>query len=347
MEIRTCPSPQCPVCGRAGVIVYEGITDRSHFVPGSWRHLRCTECAIVWLDPQPAPEDLGLCYSEGYYTHGHGDAEAVSPGRSALMRMLRGAVLSGKYGYDQYRPSFPMSALAGRPLALIPEIQSRATYEWNNALAPWRSGGSVLDIGCGSGAYLRTMRALGWKVFGVEPDARAADITRDRAGAEVFVGTIGSVELPLRSFDAVVSMHAIEHDSDPVRFLTRAAECLRPGGFLYIQTPNYNSLARRVFGRDWYALDPPRHLTMFTPASLAGLARQTGLLRSVRVRTLSRRSRREAEHVYALKQTGSFHGDLRLTIPATLAIGLFSFAEKAGNSLFPIGEEIELTAEAH
>jgi 2-polyprenyl-3-methyl-5-hydroxy-6-metoxy-1,4-benzoquinol methylase len=44
---------------------------------------------------------------------------------------------------------------------------------------------------------------------------------------------IGSVQLPPRSFDAVVSMHAIEHVSDPFRFLTRAAECLRPGGSVH------------------------------------------------------------------------------------------------------------------
>ena len=316
------------------------------FYSGPWRHLRCTECNLVWLDPQPIPEDLSLCYSDSYYTHVHGESDAVSLGRSPLMRMLRGSVLSGKYGYHQFRPAFPLSDMAGRLLAVIPGIESRATYSWNNALAPWRSGGSVLDIGCGSGRYLRTMHALGWKVSGVEPDTRAANLARDRAGADVFIGVIGSVQLPPRSFDAVVSMHAIEHDSDPRRFLTRAAECLRPGGFLYIQTPNYNSLARRVFGRDWYAHDPPRHLTLFTPASLERLARQTGLLRSIQVRAISRRSRREAEHVYALKQTGSFHGDLRPTIPSTLAITLFSLVEKVGNSLLPIGEELELTAEA-
>ena len=346
MEIRTSPAPQCCLCGRAGSVVYEGLADRVHFIPGSWRHLRCTECDITWLDPQPVPEDLSLCYPDGYYTQARRESEAISLGRSPLMRMLRGSVLSGKYGYHHFRPDFPLSDTAGRLLALIPGVQSRATYRWNNAMAPWRSGGSVLDIGCGSGEYLRYMHALGWKVSGVEPDPRAADVARDRAGADVIVGVIGSVHLPPRSFDAVVSMHAIEHVSDPFRFLTRAAECLRPGGFLCIQTPNYNSLARRVFGRDWYAHDPPRHLTLFTPASLERLAHKTGLLRSVRVRTLSRRSRREAEHVYALKQTGNFHGDLRLTIPSALAIAFLSFVEKTANPFLPLGEEIELTAEA-
>lgn len=346
MEIRTLPSLQCPLCGNAGRIVYEALTDRAYFIPGSWRHLRCMQCDLVWLDPQPISEDLGLCYPGTYYTHDATEEEPIGLGRSGLAVKLRGAVLSGKYGYHHYRPPFLGSDTIGRLLAAIPKIRSRATYKWNHALAPWRAGGSVLDIGCGGGDYLRTMSALGWKVFGIEPDALAAAVARRRAGAEIAVGNIGSARLPLRSFDAVVSLHCIEHDADPIAFLTRAAEYLRPGGFLYIQTPNYNSLVRRVFGRDWYALDPPRHLTLFTPASLGRLARKTGLLRSIRVRTISRRGRREAEHVFALKQTGGFHGELRRTVTSSLAIRLLSFMETAGNPFLPIGEEIELMAEA-
>jgi hypothetical protein len=92
------------------------------------------------------------------------------------------------------------------------------------------------------------------------------------------------------------------------------------------------------------ALDVPRHLHLLTPASLRAIAEASGPLRVVSLRTLTRRARREREHVYAVRQTGDFHGSFQPTIAQSFALGMFSAVERAGNSFLRWGEEIELIA---
>ena len=60
-------------------------------------------------------------------------------------------------------------------------------------------------------------------------------------------------------FDAVIMRHVVEHFHSPRSVLKRSADHLRPGGLIFISTPNFDSLDRRVFGANWYDYDTPRH----------------------------------------------------------------------------------------
>ena len=105
------------------------------------------------------------------------------------------------------------------------------------------------------------MRALGWDVQGMDIDDAALEQAR-RAGLSVRGGTL---EQPAGAaagggFDALTLNHVLEHLPDPVGALRSARELLRPGGVLWVATPNLRSLAHRMFKRDWLSLDPPRHL---------------------------------------------------------------------------------------
>ncbi|GDX58274.1 hypothetical protein LBMAG30_24370 [Comamonadaceae bacterium] len=51
---------------------------------------------------------------------------------------------------------------------------------------------------------------------------------------------------------------------------------LRPGGSLWLQTPNINALGHRRFGVHWLGLDPPRHLSLLTPKTLFKLLDECG-----------------------------------------------------------------------
>jgi hypothetical protein len=51
---------------------------------------------------------------------------------------------------------------------------------------------------------------------------------------------------------------------------------LRPGGGLFIDTPNIESIGHEIYGADWLHLDPPRHLLLFNRSSLADAVSGSG-----------------------------------------------------------------------
>lgn len=137
--------------------------------------------------------------------------------------------------------------------------------------------GRLLDVGCFEGQFLRVAQALGWQVVGTEISTMAASFARETCGLDVRIGALETLSLPAHSFDAVTFHDVVEHLPQPVHTLAEAARVLRPGGALYIWTPNFDSLTRRLFlGQQWGAVVFPWHLCYFTPATLTCAIEQAG-----------------------------------------------------------------------
>jgi SAM-dependent methyltransferase len=133
----------------------------------------------------------------------------------------------------------------------------------------------ILDAGCGAGYDLRPFKARGCGVFGIEADPRAAEEAR-REGVDVQCCPIEAAAFPDARFDVITMNHALEHVFDPRAALANLRRMLRPDGILYLLFPTADGLWFRVFGRDWYNLDVPRHLHFFGHRSFLRLARETG-----------------------------------------------------------------------
>ena len=254
--VRVRSAENCLLCGRQGQPLYTGLRDRLFEAPGVWSLFRCGNCSLVWLNPTPLPEDIGKLYKT-YYTHNLDS----SPGpRQPFRRNLKGAILVTKFGYTHVLPSRPWRWLA-RFAALVPLVRDWAA---SSVMFLKREHGlSLLDVGCGYGAFLAKMRNLGWEVEGVEPGPEAARIAREQHGLKVRVGTLEQSNLAPESYDAITMSHVIEHLHDPVATLKRCHEALKPGGSLIVVTPNVASLGHRYFWRCYFHLDPPRHLFLF------------------------------------------------------------------------------------
>ncbi|MCX7598431.1 MAG: class I SAM-dependent methyltransferase, partial [Armatimonadetes bacterium] len=152
----------------------------------------------------------------------------------------------------------------------------RATRQSIDLLARRFPGGRGLDVGCGVGVIAALMRKAGLRPVGLDPYEHACRVAREQYGLEVVCGYLHEANLPDCSFDAVTFFDVLEHTYDPVAELKEARRLLNFGGLVIVKVPNIQALQARVFGRWWYCLDVPRHLSFFSPATLRHALEKAG-----------------------------------------------------------------------
>jgi SAM-dependent methyltransferase len=119
------------------------------------------------------------------------------------------------------------------------------------------------------------MKDAGWSVKGIEINDSARHSSIETYGLEV-IGPDQLPDLEKHSFDCITLWHVLEHFHDPRDYLARLRELLKPGGTMIIAVPNIVSADAVYYGSYWAALDVPRHLWHFSPATLRLLAGKTG-----------------------------------------------------------------------
>jgi 2-polyprenyl-3-methyl-5-hydroxy-6-metoxy-1,4-benzoquinol methylase len=136
--------------------------------------------------------------------------------------------------------------------------------------------GSILDIGCGTGAFLNTMKEAGWKITGLEPDetaikkAKALYQIHPQSPSELF-------NLSDQQFDAITMWHVLEHVHQLNEYLFQLRKILKDNGTLFIAVPNYTSFDAQFYKETWAAYDVPRHLYHFSPKSIEMLVKRYGM----------------------------------------------------------------------
>src|SRR5439155_4856216 len=139
---------------------------------------------------------------------------------------------------------------------------------------------TMLDYGCGGGAFLKRALRCGWDARGFELGRRGRDECL-KAGLNV-AATVA--ELPDHQFRVITLHHVFEHIHDYRTALTDIRRLLSPGGVLFIEVPNASSLraklslrilSRRLrFDERYRAF--PIHLAYFDKRSLGTLLRRHG-----------------------------------------------------------------------
>jgi 2-polyprenyl-3-methyl-5-hydroxy-6-metoxy-1,4-benzoquinol methylase len=198
-------------------------------------------------NPRPTPAAIGDYYPAGYdsFANKGGDRRGIS-------RALRDLV------HLPYRLRYGPDQLTSEPV---------------------KPGLRLLDVGCGAGIYLEAMQARGWEAWGVEPSPDQAEAVRRRLKLpleRVFAGRAENATFPPGSFDLVTMFHVLEHLHEPVTVLTMVRSWLREGGTLRLRVPNLDSYESRLFGRLWFGLEIPRHLTHFEPQTIRRVLEAAG-----------------------------------------------------------------------
>jgi SAM-dependent methyltransferase len=336
--IRVEEVPLCRLCSQEGDFLYKDLRDRLFGVSGVWSLRRCPKCSLVWLDPRPVSEDVGKLY-ERYLTH---DVTNFVPVLAGLRSRVRDAILAGELGYGVI-PVGRCKKLMGRVVARIRPIKE--LVELNVMTLEGTPRGKLLDVGCGNGQFLVKMEQLGWETTGVEFDDQAVKVARERFSLNVHGGSLQNANFTSQTFDAITMNHVIEHLLDPIDTLRECYRILKPGGKIVVVTPNIESLGHWMFGKCWYALDPPRHLWLFSLGTLRACL-ELAKFRIVILRTGPRQARTTWRNSSLIRRNGCLPGGfpekvgLSLHAEGFIFQGVEHFLCQLGN----VGEELVLVA---
>jgi SAM-dependent methyltransferase len=197
--------------------------------------LRCPRCDLVYLPVEPTESAIRSLYDQGYFV----DGSAVD-------------------GYVDY---------LGEETTHRRQARSCLRFIARLGWAP----GKLLDVGCAAGFLLDEARKGGWDVTGIDASDYAAGQARARFGVHVVTGVFPEGLQNAGPFDVITSLNVIEHLPRSAAVERRCAELLRPGGLLFIETWNRDSIAARIMGRRWHQWAPPSVLVWHNRSSLLRL----------------------------------------------------------------------------
>lgn len=133
---------------------------------------------------------------------------------------------------------------------------------------------SILDYGCGNGDFLLKMKQNGLGISGVEFSKDGRDICSKKLNAKIFDEN-EFYELKDK-FDVVTLWHVLEHIYEPNEVLAKIRKILKEDGALIISVPNIDSLQFKIFGKNTFHLDIPRHFVHYSPKTLRMLLEKNG-----------------------------------------------------------------------
>lgn len=230
----------CPVCGAASV--QPVLKAKDYTVSAEiFSVCECAACTARFTQDAPTAETIAPYYkSENYISHTN-----TSKG-----------LINGLYQWVRKRTLKQKRRLVQQETGLVT--------------------GTMLDLGSGTGAFAGEMKAGGWQVSGLEPDADARKVAIDSFGVTL-QDTSDFYTLSDNQFDAITMWHVLEHVHDLQGYMAKLKTLLKENGRLIIAVPNYTSGDAASYGEYWAAYDVPRHLYHFSPVAMKGLVEKHGL----------------------------------------------------------------------
>lgn len=227
-----------PKCNLCGNEIFDTLFENLTYweYPGKFRIARCKKCSLVFTSPRPILLEMEKYYESEMYF--------------------------------------------GRDIEKKDEIDDRDNREMHygpmyELILRKKEKGKIFDIGAGTGMLLSKFKEKGWGVDGIELTHNAVSYAKKKYGIKLRRGDF--LEKKIKDvYDVVVLNGALEHLHRPLETLTKARDNLRNKGFILISIPNNDSLGGKIFGKNWFAWQPPRHLYHFSPKTVRKMLEKAG-----------------------------------------------------------------------
>lgn len=200
---------------------------------------QCASCLFRLTNPRPDTDSIGSYYQSDEYVSHNDKSDGLI---NTAYRMVRNYTLRAK---------------------------QKLINKLNNG------PGRLLDVGCGTGAFLETCQSGGWEIMGMEPDnnARAVAQGKLKVALKPNLNALHKGE----TFDIITLWHVLEHIPNLNETIEQLKAHLSEKGTLIIAVPNSDSYDAQYFREYWAAYDVPRHLHHFTPSTIKFLFDKHGL----------------------------------------------------------------------
>lgn len=226
----------CNFCGHSHAEKYLTLTDLRLNLPGSWNLMKCENCGLLFIDPQPVWEELSAHYPKEYHAYLRKD--------SRITDLLR------EFGLRKR----------------VKSILRRTSVQ----------KGSLLDVGCATGDFLQAFRAISdWDVIGLEIVPEAVSAARAK-GLSIIEKDLADASLEGGSFDVITLWDVLEHMPDPARILQICYGLLKPGGTLVLKCPDPAGKEAKLFEESWIGFEAPQHLFGFPKPVLFSKLKEIG-----------------------------------------------------------------------
>jgi SAM-dependent methyltransferase len=229
---------ECPIC--SGNIFEPHMICTDHTVSHeTFQLVRCAACNFIVTSPRPDDEQLARYYlSKDYVSH----SKNAKGFFHNLYQVARYFTLNWKT-----------------------DLVSANTRSITNP--------SVLDYGCGTGAFMDRCKKKGFSVTGIEP----SEIARQNAYEEVKFEIYPNVNAIGNTFDSITLWHVLEHIPDLNEVIPQLKNKLSKNGMMFIAVPNHHSKDALHYKQAWAGFDVPRHLWHFSDTTMKRLLTKHGL----------------------------------------------------------------------
>ena len=227
----------CPVC--EGESHKKHIEGKDHNVTGNVFNIaECLSCGFRYTNPRPKEKHIYKYYqSKNYISH--------SSTKKGLINKIYHLVRS----YQFYKKKE------------VIQISSNMKK------------GKILDIGCGTGDFLKYMDTSGWETDGVETDEGAKIVAEKKLGKKI-KEKLEHIEGESK-YDVISMWHVLEHVYDVKDYLKKVNKLLKKNGVLVIGVPNCASYDAKKYKGNWVAYDLPIHLSHFRKKNIEELAKKS------------------------------------------------------------------------